>query len=62
MLSISLNKALNIMLLETVNSLMCIWDYGVIHHLIDDCARAENDEYLDFRDPCANPDYIDEAI
>jgi hypothetical protein len=32
------------MLLKTVDSLMCIWDYGVIHHLIDDCAGVENGE------------------
>jgi hypothetical protein len=62
MLSLSLNKALNIMLLKTVTSLMCIWDCGVIHHLIDDCAGAENDEYQDYQGPCANPDYIDDAI
>jgi len=59
MLSLSLNKALNIMLLETVNSLMCIWDCDVIHHLTDDYAGIENDEY---QDPCADSDYIDEAI
>jgi hypothetical protein len=62
MLSLSLNKTLNIMLLNTVNSLMCIWDCGVIHHLIDDCAGADYDEYQDDQDPYVDSDYIDEAI
>jgi len=50
------------MLLETFNSLFYIWDCNVIHHLIDDCAGAENNEYQDYQDPCADSDYINEAI
>jgi hypothetical protein len=40
-----LNESVGIILLKTVDSLMCIWDCSFVHNLIDECALMEGMEY-----------------
>jgi hypothetical protein len=51
-----LHKSVFIILLKTVDSLMCIWDCGIIHNLVDECASIEEEEYQDSQDPHTDPD------
>jgi predicted DNA-binding helix-hairpin-helix protein len=51
-----LNKSVCILLLKIVDSFMCKWDCGIIHNLINDYARAEEEEYQEYQDPYANLD------
>jgi hypothetical protein len=36
-----LNESIVIILLKTIDSLMCIWDCGFVHNLINECAEME---------------------
>jgi hypothetical protein len=35
---------------------MGIWNCGIIHNLMDDCAGTKAEEHQDYQDPYANPD------
>jgi hypothetical protein len=41
---------------------MELWDCGNNHHLVDDCAGADIDEYQEYQDPCDDRDFLDETI
>lgn len=48
-----LNKLGIILLLKTVDSLMGIWNCGIIHKLMNDGAGTEDREYQEYQD-CLN--------
>jgi hypothetical protein len=50
-----LNKSVIVILLKTVNSLICIWDFGNSHNLTDDCPEVDK-EGQDCQDHYADPD------
>jgi hypothetical protein len=46
----------------SVSSPIEIWGCGYNHHLIDDCARTDTEEFQDYQDRYDDLDFIYETV